>query len=98
MQRVISRKRRHTQKLLEESINPASSGYDSNSIPSTSATSDRNCSISNLLQTAERLQFLFTPSGGEICNFCHENSDIEIGTNERTFTVAIYFIYCLGLI
>uniref|UniRef100_A0A915PI30 Kynureninase n=1 Tax=Setaria digitata TaxID=48799 RepID=A0A915PI30_9BILA len=64
MQRVISRKRRHTQKLLEGSLNPASSSYDSSSIASTSASSDGNCSISDLLQTAERLQFLFTPSGG----------------------------------
>ncbi|VBB28288.1 unnamed protein product [Acanthocheilonema viteae] len=64
MQRVISRKRRHTQKLLEESLNPASSGYDSSSIPSTSTSDDRNCAINSLLQTAERLQFLFTPSGG----------------------------------
>ncbi|CAG9533199.1 unnamed protein product [Cercopithifilaria johnstoni] len=65
MQRVISRKRRHTQKLLEESVIPASSDYDiSSNIPSTSASGDRNCSISSVLQTAERLQFLFTPSGG----------------------------------
>lgn len=71
MQRVISRKRRHTQKLLEESLNPTSSGYDSNSVASTSASSDGNCSISDLLQTAERLQFLFTPSGGKTCDLCH---------------------------
>uniref|UniRef100_A0AAF5Q6S4 Kynureninase n=2 Tax=Wuchereria bancrofti TaxID=6293 RepID=A0AAF5Q6S4_WUCBA len=64
MQRVISRKRRHTQKLLEESLNPASSSYDSSNVTSTSASNDGNCSISDLLQTAERLQFLFTPSGG----------------------------------
>ncbi|KAM3727518.1 Kynureninase [Dirofilaria immitis] len=64
MQRVISRKRRHTQKLLEENLNPASSGYDSSNVASTSGSSEGNCSISDLLQTAERLQFLFTPSGG----------------------------------
>ncbi|EJD75905.1 kynureninase [Loa loa] len=64
MQRVISRKRRHTQKLLEESSNPTSSGYDSSNVASTSVSSDGNCSISDLFQTAERLQFLFTPSGG----------------------------------
>ncbi|MCP9265062.1 Kynureninase [Dirofilaria immitis] len=65
MQRVISRKRRHTQKLLEENLNPASSGYDSSNVASTSGSSEGNCSISDLLQTAERLQFLFTPSGGK---------------------------------
>ncbi|VDO60848.1 unnamed protein product [Onchocerca flexuosa] len=64
MQRVISRKRRHTQKLLEESLNLASSGYDSSNVASTSGSSEGNCSISDLLQTAGRLQFLFTPSGG----------------------------------
>ncbi|EJW78117.1 flywch zinc finger domain-containing protein [Wuchereria bancrofti] len=70
MQRVISRKRRHTQKLLEESLNPASSSYDSSNVTSTSASNDGNCSISDLLQTAERLQFLFTPSGGKTYDFC----------------------------
>lgn len=63
MQRVISRKRRHTQKLLEERLSP--SNYDLNNLPSTSsASADTNCSIRDLLQTAERLQFLFTPSAG----------------------------------
>uniref|UniRef100_A0A8R1TP81 Kynureninase n=1 Tax=Onchocerca volvulus TaxID=6282 RepID=A0A8R1TP81_ONCVO len=83
MQRVISRKRRHTQKLLEESLNLASSSYDSSNVASTSGSSEGNCSISDLLQTAGQLQFLFTPSGGfkeielQKSNDIHANDDID---------------------
>lgn len=83
MQRVISRKRRHTQKLLEESLNPSASVHDSSNIPSTSTSTDRSCSVNNLLQTAEQLHFLFTPSGGKTRGFCHQDSKRDLGTNEE---------------
>ncbi|VDN03204.1 unnamed protein product [Thelazia callipaeda] len=57
MQRVISRKRRRTQKLLE-----ASSNYDASGTPSTSTAANGRC-ISNLSQNDECSQF-FTLSKG----------------------------------
>ncbi|VDK35458.1 unnamed protein product [Gongylonema pulchrum] len=82
MQRVISRKRRHTQKLLEESLSP--SNCDLSNEPSTSsAPGETNCSITDFLQTAERLQFLFTPSTGKMQH--HDDNIVHFVVTEHCF-------------